>query len=699
MKKCIIVIIALIYIFLSVNLLFASTSLYGSFAGGGIWGWNGSSWSQVTPNNPDLMATAGANLYGAYPNGIWKWNGSSWSQVTPNEPVLMVTLGAYLYGSFAGGGIWGWNGSSWSQATPNTPTMMVATGSTLYGDFTGSGIWQWNGSTWSQVTPADPTIMAASGSTLYAAFAGWGILGYNCTSWTWVTPNTPTIMAVSGSTLYGYFTGSGIWQWNGSTWSHVTPTDPTIMAASGSTLYAAFAGAGIWQYNGTSWTWVTPNTPTIIAVTDLSQYINWTWVSGSNTINQFGSYGTKGVAAAGNVPGARTPSSISWTDSSGNLWLFGGWGYDSAGNLGSLNDLWKYDSTNWTWVSGSNTINQIGSYGTEGVAAAGNVPGARTNPVSWTDSSGNLWLFGGNGYDSEGSVVGFLNDLWKYDGTNWTWVSGSNTVNQIGSYGTEGVAAAGNVPGARRVSVSWTDSSGNLWLFGGNGYDSAGTVGFLNDLWKYNGTNWTWMSGSNTVNQIGTYGTKGVAAAGNVPGARKNSVSWTDSSGKLWLFGGEGYDSAGTVGFLNDLWKYNGTNWTWISGSNTVNQIGTYGTEGVAAAGNVPGARSNPVSWTDSSGNLWLFGGYGYDSANSGHLNDLWKYDGTNWTWVSGSNTRNQIGTYGTEGIAAAGNVPGGRDNPVSWTKSSGNLWLFGGWGYDSAGNSGFLNDLWRYQP
>jgi len=30
----------------------------------------------------------------------------------------------------------------------------------------------------------------------------------------------------------------------------------------------------------------------------------------------------------------------------------------------------------------------------------------------------------------------------------------------------------------------------------------------------------------------------------------------------------------------------------------------------------------------------------------------------------------------------------------------SGNLWLFGGYDYDSASNDGgYLNDLWRYQP
>ena len=46
-----------------------------------------------------------------------------------------------------------------------------------------------------------------------------------------------------------------------------------------------------------------------------------------------------------------------------------------------------------------------------------------------------------------------------------------------------------------------TDSSGNFWLFGGNGYDSTGNTANLNDLWMFNPTNktWTWVSGSNTI--------------------------------------------------------------------------------------------------------------------------------------------------------------------------------------------------------
>jgi hypothetical protein len=418
----------------------------------------------------------------------------------------------------------------------------------------------------------------------------------------------------------------------------------------------------------------------------------WTWVSGSGTVNQAGIYGTKSVADPNNVPGARADS-ISWIDVSGNLWLFGGSGYSTSGS-GYLNDLWKFDGTNWIWVSGSNTENQYGVYGTKGVAAPDNIPGARFGSVSWIDANGNFWIFGGFGYYV--SYMGYLNDLWKFDGTNWTWISGSDNRNQFGVYGTKGVADPNNVPGARMDSISWIDASNNLWLFGGNGF-AASSSGFLNDLWKFDGTNWTWVSGPNTANQNGIYGTKGVVDPNNVPGARRWSASWIDGSGNLWLFGGEGY-STSSRGYLNDLWKFDGNNWMWASGLNITNQSGVYGTKGVAAPGNTPGARFGSVSWIDSYDNLWLFGGEGKDaSGNDGKLNDLWKFDGTNWTWISGFYVRNQFGVYGTKGVADLNNVPGARPYSISWIDGSDNLWLFGGYGYGVSGNTGYLNDLWKF--
>ncbi|HLF93860.1 MAG TPA: galactose oxidase [Planctomycetota bacterium] len=417
----------------------------------------------------------------------------------------------------------------------------------------------------------------------------------------------------------------------------------------------------------------------------------WTWLGGSDVVSQAGVYGTQGIPDPANSPGARADAA-SWTDATGVHWLFGGFGY-SSGGLGMLNDFWKRDGTSWTWVSGSAGVGQAGTYGTRGVPDPANHPGARLRPHYGQGAAGPFWLFGGTG-------SGTLGDLWKFDGTNWTWVSGSNLTDQAGTYGVQGVADPANAPGSRANGMLTVDVLGSAWIFGGTGQDAAGTSGLLNDLWRFDGTDWTWISGSTTVDQAGVYGTLGVPGALNRPGGRSDFVCWRDAPGNLWVFGGRGYDSAGTFGDLNDLWKYDGTDWTWVSGSNGINQAGAYGTRGVAAATNAPGARDWVRGIPDGSGGVWMFGGAGFDGAGgSGRLNDLWRFDGSQWIWYSGGTLADASGVYGALGTGAPANVPGGRFTPVYWRGSGGDLLLFGGNGFDGAGTAQFLNDLWRYSP
>ena len=492
----------------------------------------------------------------------------------------------------------------------------------------------------------------------------------------------------------------------------------------------------------------------------------WTWIGGSNVVGfnggQAGVYGTLGTAAPANTPGGRDQATT-WTDASGNLWLFGGVGRDSAGTHGELNDLWKFDaklgaSGQWTWMGGSTITppspsyqspnGQPGNYGTLGTPSPANFPGGRDESMSWKDTSGNFWLFGGGGVNAA-SVYGPLSDLWEFNPTlgtsgEWTWMGGNSKVPSGGNhgvYGALGTPDAANLPGARYGGATWTDASGNFWLFGGNGFDENGLNESLNDLWKYTpGTNgnlgeWTWMGGSPTVppgesrgaqtGQPGIYGTLGTAGTTNTPGGRTSAVSWIDASGNLWLFGGLGADSAGTVGYLNDLWKFDPTlgatgEWTWMGGSSTLSSqnagpSGVYGALGTAASTNIPGGRFGATGWVDASGNLWLSGGQGYDWTDTmGYLNDLWKYtpsatgDTGQWTWMGGdsavpntatSTFPGQPGVYGILGTPGATDLTGGRYGAAAWTDASGNLWLFGGQGYDSIGAVGDLNDLWQYQP
>ena len=491
----------------------------------------------------------------------------------------------------------------------------------------------------------------------------------------------------------------------------------------------------------------------------------WTWMNGNSGLpaagthwesgfpemaGQPGSYGNPGIAAEGNTPGGRDQS-VRWTDSAGNLWLFGGAGYDSNGNLGLLNDLWEYNlaSGYWAWMGGNSTTvgvdaqdNAIGQPGVYASATpTNNVPGGRSCTASWTDHQGNFWLLGGLGNDSNGTL-GYLNDLWKYvqaSGT-WVWAGGNSTVPGYlagwqGSYGTPGQTSNLNMPGGRACAQSWTDPQGNFWLFGGWGADVNGNVNDLNDLWEYvPGSGWAWISGSSSggINP-GSFGTKGVANSNNVPSSRDNSVGWTDANGNLWLLGGMGVDKNGTSGYLNDLWEYSpaGNLWTWVSGNATLpaglaQQLPVISKEGVFAPQNTPSSGFG-TTWTDKAGNLWLFGGGGWDFPNvDGELESAAFYDpniGTNTLWVFNPNSRewawingtppiptplygvlgfNGPGSvYGTPGVPAAGNAPGTRDWAAGWSDNNGNLWLFGGVGFDAIPgmNEGYLNDLWEFQP
>ena len=402
-------------------------------------------------------------------------------------------------------------------------------------------------------------------------------------------------------------------------------------------VYWKDANGNFWLFGGFGYDFIGNNG----SLNDLWKYnpVNndWTWIKGDNIATQQGTYGTMGVGANTNKPGSRD-GAVSWKDANGNFWMFGGWGYGSAGGLGYLNDLWKYNPTSnqWTWVSGSTLPYQPAVYGTQGTPSPSNIPGARRGAASWADATGNLYLYGGLGNTTNSMTVGYLDDLWKYDIANneWTWMKGNNMADQNGVYGTQGTPSATNNPGSRMLPMTWTDAAGDFWLMGGSGFDASSTsADFLNDLWKYSITNnqWVWMKGSNSVNKNGVYGTQGVASPSNTPGSRIQGVTWVDAVNNLWLFGGNGYDNNSiTNGYLSDLWKYDpaSNNWMFVKGSGTFNFPGVYGSIGTPSITNIPGARRGSAGWIDAANNLWLFGGYGKPAnGNVGALSDLWKYN------------------------------------------------------------------------
>jgi N-acetylneuraminic acid mutarotase len=452
----------------------------------------------------------------------------------------------------------------------------------------------------------------------------------------------------------------------------------------------------------------------------------WVWMGGSQTLGLPPVFGTQGVAAPANTPGGRD-GAYTWTDQNGNLWLFGGGVSSSSYGIGGLmNDIWRFDpnTLEWTWMGGSKepwiTWAQSKAYGTKGVPSSTNFPMGRGSGLSWTDSNGNFWLFGGSGYPavSQG-FEGELNDLWEYNPSTaeWTWVSGTDASNQPGTYGTLGAAAAGNFPGGRYMATGWIDAQNNLWVFGGQGCDVLGCFFELNDLWKYDpATNeWTWMAGSNTGGEYaaqsgapGQYGVLGTPSAENSPGDRLGAMGGADANGNLWLFGGLGCDSKCSWGTLNDLWEYSPSlqQWAWMGGASVLpveffGVAGVFGTQGVPSLNNYPGSRDEGIMWTDANGHLGMFGGYAIDSVDHlGTPDDMWDFDpGTQeWTWESGSNVITPYvndgsvspTVYGMLGVPTPGATPGGRYQSQMWTRSDGTVWLFGG---------NTSDDMWVYGP
>jgi len=444
----------------------------------------------------------------------------------------------------------------------------------------------------------------------------------------------------------------------------------------------------------------------------------WTWAWGSPLVPSeppYGIYGTKGVPDPANRPGARQ-GAAAWQAADGSFWLFGGFGYSAQGN-GDLNDVWRWDGAAWTWVGGPDVENDPGSYGTKGVTAPGNLPSARFQASTGVDAAGNVWLFGGWRYTDTG---GSLNDLWKWDGSAWTWVSGASTYYDLGSRGALGVPDPSNVPSSRRDAAAWIDAAGRFWVHGGYGAvdrrnlddlwrwdgttwtwmagagpsptnlalrgaatwtDRSGnlwlyggfrsTDGYLSDLWRWTGAEWTHVGGPWAGNVAAVHGTKGVPDPANTPGGRYQSASWVDSAGNLWLFGGVGVTASGS-GHLNDLWRWDGAAWTWMGGPETPG-AGVYGTLGVPAPGNIPGARYQGAPWTSATGAFWLFGGGGLDSAGvEGYLGDLWAYEPE--VCVSPSTAIEAPDTVPSEGAGSASVADAGPQATYEWRIEGGTI-------------------------
>lgn len=284
-------------------------------------------------------------------------------------------------------------------------------------------------------------------------------------------------------------------------------------------------------------------------------------------------------------------------------------GYDQVHNQVVLLDA---KGNTWTWPGAGAQSEWTEMYPTAS-------PAARTaGSMAWDGVNNKLLLFGGNN-------GGGTNDTWEWNGTTWTLMAPANS--PLPRYG---------------AGMAWDPVHNKVILFGGHTGATPDII--YNDVWAWNGTNWT---------QLVANGTAGS------PVPRYNFAMVFDGSGpscgscrnNIVMFGGNpgGTNSPGppiVIGtILNDTWIFDGVS-KWTELNTPVLNDGSWTTSLP-----IPTGRSGTQMVYDPVHNqVVLFGGVSANN-NPATFNtnvppglgttsdtDTWTWNGTVWTWLGGNN-------------------------------------------------------------
>jgi hypothetical protein len=503
-------------------------------------------------------------------------------------------------GSGLDGDTWTFDGQRWTQKTPfQSPTprtqasavydaarnQIVLFGGTV---LDGSGMndtWIWDGTTWIQQHPAH------SPSARYAA-----AMAYD--------PATQRVVLFGGEVVTGGQAPTPLgdtWTWDGNDWAQQIPAvspspryEPGFANGGQGIAPLLFGGSAEGNVQlGDAWTW-DGSIPT--------------WLP---------------VAAIG--PLARAGLKLVFDPSRGVDVMFGGFNAASENQCaGSLIDTEQWYGDTWVW-NGS-------QWSQVGPALS---PVARGRFVMTFDSAeSRVLLFAGvfQGCATSGSVSGWANDTWVFDGSNWVQEDLS-TPDELQSAMLAREPHTGSAilfSGQFETGMNSTDTwrwTGSQWqllhpshsplprqwgtltfdpisnttiLFGGlvdtYGYPGTRQEGDANDTWSWDGTDWT------QLNPVTSPPTRQYATA-----------AFDAARGQTVVFGG-----LGDSGILDDTWTWDGTNWTQQHPVNS------------------PPARfSASMAYDPVTQKVVLFGGTVF---NTQYFDDTWTWDGTNWTQEQPSN-------------------------------------------------------------
>ena len=334
----------------------------------------------------------------------------------------------------------------------------------------------------------------------------------------------------------------------------------------------------------------------------------------------------------------------------------------------------------WTWLHGetvgdqhSNDVEILLSDETPSNAASKKhgflYPGSRAGATWWTNESGTVWMFGGQGFDDKPTNdPRMLNDLWEFQTSKQTW----KLVDDAGPANTETDSNnKGPLPKPRKFAASCGVQSLAFVVFGGE--DGKGQV--FSDTWVYDVPQSEWL-------------VLHFAPKLPVPPGRKDMAYWC-THGKLIIFGG--LDSHGNS--FDDMWEFSLSALIWRRIAQNQGDVNN--------TLSAPVGRGGATTWMAHNMSLYMASGYrqapGMKNRTIG-LGDMWVYMYKRHTWkllcdcnarnsdnASVARTNGEVfrGTtgviYGTLGEPHPRNCPGARRHASPWVDIHGDLWLFGG--------------------
>jgi cysteine-rich repeat protein len=265
-------------------------------------------------------------------------------------------------------------------------------------------------------------------------------------------------------------------------------------------------------------------------------------------------------------------------------------------------------------------------------------PSARTQPAMAYDANRNvIVLFGGA--EKQGGV---LDDTWEYDGA---WKQ---------------VMPATKPSGRAGAGMTYDPEDKLLLLYGGFDKNPT-TLGYQSDTWTYNGTTWT---------KLNTGGTSQPAPR------NQHGFTWDVARKRAVMFGGIRVAAGGNNTASNsetwELVNVAGTGWTWtcIAGQG-------------GAVDTCPSVSQRPfprygaaMVYTQTRGEVVLFGGLAFYGGATTNTSDTWFYDGA---WTSQSQVMSP--TARNDAAIADIEAPGGSWLPL----------IVGG-----AIDGGAIDDVWE---